>query len=108
MFSRRKDDYKILFYIGKTFKDIRKIFVVEAIFAAISAVIAALICSPIGAVAFDVVVALYELPVEFNIRAFNFKSLGVGCIIGVIGAVLTVWLGYLTTRKEIKRYGGNS
>ena len=77
-------------------------------FAAITAVIAALICSPIGALVFDVVVTLYELPIEFNIRAFDFKSLEAGCIIGIVGAVFTVCLGYLTTRKEIKRHGVNS
>jgi ABC-type antimicrobial peptide transport system permease subunit len=107
IFSRRKEDYKILFCIGKTCKDIRKIFAAEALFAAIVAVIVTLICSPIGVLIFDIVVALYELPIEFNVRAFDFNSLGIGCIIGIIGAVVTVWIGYLMARKEIKKHGNS-
>lgn len=107
MFSRRKDDYKVLFYLGKTSKNIRTIFAAESLFAALTAVIAVLLCIPLGTLFFDLAVDLYELPIEFNIQAFNFKSLVVGCTISIIGAIYTVWLGYLATRKEIKNHGNS-
>lgn len=107
MFSRRKDDYKILSYIGKTLKDISKIFVVESLLAAFVSVIAVFVCSPLGALIFDFAVDLYELPIEFDLRTFDFSSLIVGCIISIIGAMITVWFGYLTTRKEIKKHGNS-
>ena len=94
MFTRRREDYLTLFHIGKTHRDIRKIFALESLMAA-------------GLAILGLAVDYFALPMEFRIAAFDFGALAIGCVVGAIGAAGTVWLGYLTARKEIKKNGNS-
>lgn len=101
MMARRRQDYVMLDKIGKSRRDIRRIFLFESLLAAGAAVLGIIILCPLGVAIFGFVTKYFELPLSFSLRHFAWGSLGLSALIGCVSGAATIWMGHFayTSRR---------
>ena len=105
-FARRRNDCRILLDIGRRKRELRIMFLWEALMAAAVAVLGVVVLTPVGILLFDITIDLFEMPLEFNFASFDIVSFVLALGVSAVCAAMTVIVGgesAILSKRTIKR-----
>jgi len=105
-FARRRNDCRILLDIGRRKRELRRMFLWEALMAAAVAAVGVIVLTPIGMLIFDITIDLFEMPLEFDFASFDAVSFVLALAVSAACAAMTVIIGGETailSKRKMKR-----
>lgn len=105
-FARRRNDCRILLDIGRRKRELRRMFLWEALMVAGVAALGVIVLTPIGILLFDVTIDLFEMPLEFDFAAFDVVSFVLALGVSAVCAAMTVVVGgemAILPKRKMKR-----